>query len=186
MTQKIKSQKLAALLLALLTMVSLFTFVTADTTFAASDGEWYYNVVDGKAEITNYVGANTVLNVPAIVDGYSVKKVTGLVNNFYKGRITSITFSQGITEIGDAVCQGYTALEKVSMPTTMTTIGKNAFAGCTSLKDITLTEELNSVGASAFKGCSALEKIVINTKNLTCGDSIFANCKITLVHFNTF
>lgn len=178
MTQKIKSQKLAALLLALLTMVSLFTFVTADTTFAASDGEWYYNVVDGKAEITNYVGAGTVLTVPAIVNGYAVKKVTGLANNFYKDRITSITFSQGITEIGDGVCEGYTVLANVTMPSTMTTIGKNAFSGCTSLKGINLPSSVSSIGMSAFAGCTSLSSANIQCSITEIPDRMFYGCKV--------
>ena len=176
MTQKRTTNRITALLLALLTMLSLCTFVTAGQAFAASDGEWYYNVVDGKAEITSYIGTSTTVTVPSLVNGYAVKKVSGLAKTNQKTKITSITFSQGITEIANGVCDGYTALEKVSLPTGMLTIGSSAFARCTALKGIIIPNSVTTIGASAFEGCTALISANIQCSISEIPSKLFYGC----------
>ncbi len=56
---------------------------------------------------------------------------------------------------------GCTALESVSISSTVTTIGANSFASCTSLESVTLPASLATIEADAFSGCSALKDVYI-------------------------
>ncbi len=176
MTQKRTTNKITALLLALVTVLSLFTFVTAEQAFAAADGEWYYNVVDGKAEITSYIGTSATITVPSLVNGYAVKKVSGLAKTNHKGKVTSITFSQGITEIGNGLCADYTALEKVSMPSSLQVIGNDAFARCTALKGVIVPSAVTSIGTSAFEACTSLFSANIQCNMSEIPAKLFYGC----------
>ena len=68
---------------------------------------------------------------------------------------------------------GYTALESVSLPSSLTKIGAGTFNNCASLSNVTLPTSLTTIGDYAFASCTSLS-IVINLPNLeTLGKDAF-------------
>lgn len=168
--------RILSVLLSMIMLFSLSSVFCITTAYAETDGEWRYTVSGGKATITGYAGNNTSIVVPARVGGVSVSAVTGLSPVTHQPKVTSITFSSGITEIGPSLCKGYSALQYVTIPSTVTTIGASSFASCPKLTSIKLPASVTAIGASAFQGCPSLV-----SANLSCNISelpmnCFADC----------
>ncbi len=88
-------------------------FSLAVSVFAASDGMYEYEVVDGGAVITAYLGAgNAVVTLPSSLGGYPVigvgDEAFGEVKNHVKphAEVRQILFPSGITEFGDRAFAG--------------------------------------------------------------------------------
>ena len=87
-----------------------------------------YEVKNGTATLTSYIGSNKEVTVPAAIDGYAV---TALGDNLFKD--TDIT--------------------RVTLPASVTSIGWFAFYGCYDLQCVTLGEAVTTIGYAAFDGC---------------------------------
>lgn len=151
-----KSQRAVSLVLSLVMLLALSAVFCFDRAYAAADGEWTYELEGSGAVITSYIGTGKSVTVPSTIAGQKVYKVNALSTNNFKSNITSVTFSEGISVLGESVCKGYTSLERVSLPSTLTTIGTDAFLGCISLTGITVPASVVSIGDSAFAGCTSL------------------------------
>ena len=91
--------------------------------------------------------------------------------------IKSLVVEEGITKLGNRLCNGASRLTRVSLPESLTTIGERCFVGCTSLENITLPDSLVSLGAYAFTGCTKLTVVDLwNTQITTLGAKAFAGC----------
>jgi hypothetical protein len=106
-----------------------------ESTGTSSEDDFLYSVSDMNATITGYVGAGSIVIIPAIIDEYNVVSIgasafTGNAN------ITFIIVSSNVTSIGNSAFSGCTALTNVIMGSGVTTIGSNAFQGCTALTRI--------------------------------------------------
>ncbi len=99
---------------------------------------------------------------------------------------TALIVGEGITRLGNQAFYGKSALQTVSLPTTLTAIGSSAFYGCSGLTEIALPDGLESIGSNAFRGCSALTNIYIpaSVSTITAGSysaSPFYSCSSDLV-----
>ena len=97
-----------------------------------------YTIVDGKATITAYIGSETTLAIPSVLEGATV---TAIADNAFKSN---------------------TKLTSVTLPKTVTSIGASAFEGCTALKTVTLSDNVSTIGRAAFKNCTSLETMKIS------------------------
>lgn len=79
--------------------------------------------------------------------------------NEYKESITSITISEGVTNIGSYAFFRYNNLISINFAEGVTSIGTNAFYECNNLVTITFPESLEKIDNHAFYGCSGLESI---------------------------
>lgn len=96
--------RLISIIVSVLILCSCFSgmIVFAET---KTSGDYDYRILaDGTAEITNYGGSDSVIDLPSEIDGY---KVTGLGDrafyySFYGGSktVTDVTIPNGITSIG--------------------------------------------------------------------------------------
>ena len=78
-----------------------------------TSGDFEYEVLyGGTAEITDYSGSATKLEIPSILNGYTV------------------------TKIGDWAFSGCTSLTSITMPDSVTSISKYAFDGCENITDV--------------------------------------------------
>lgn len=198
---KSRTNKAVAFFLTFVMLLSLSVVFCFDRAYADFDGEWEYTISSGTATITGYSGTNAEVSVPAKLGGIPVVSVTGLAQNNFKQKITSISFASGIKEIGASAFNGYTALTKISLPDTLQTIGVNAFFDCSSLAAVTLPNSVNKIGEGAFSGCSSMLSANLSgqTKEIpaklfegcsklstvtlplyltSIGDSAFANCSM--------
>ena len=87
-----------------------------------------YEVKNGTATLTSYIGTATEVTVPSEIDGYAV---TALGDSLFKDKdVTSVT-----------------------LPASVTSIGWFAFYGCDQLQTVTLGEAVSTIGYAAFDGC---------------------------------
>lgn len=93
---------------------------------------FHYKVEDGGATITGFEGTVALVQIPATLDGYAVKK------------------------IGERAFEGNTALAAVVVPEGVLSIDWFAFYNCSSLQDITLPASVTLIGHAVFDGCNAL------------------------------
>jgi hypothetical protein len=76
----------------------------------------------------------------------------------------------------NATFYGCTALESISLPSSLETLPAQSFQNCTLLKSIQLPEALISIGNNAFYGCENLESIVIPDGVQSIGNNAFYYC----------
>ncbi|MGN1338765.1 MAG: leucine-rich repeat protein [Oscillospiraceae bacterium] len=184
-----KSQRVVSFLLTLVMLLSLTSVFCFNRAFAVAEGEWTYDLDAMGANITGYIGTSKAVTVPATLGGQKVYKVSAICTNKFKGEITSITFSNGINYLGNAVCKGYSKLERVTLPETLISIGDDAFASCTSLVGITVPNSVTSIGSNAFGDCSSLLSATLSCKATVIPSNLFADAirlnTITLPAYTT-
>ena len=112
------------------------------------------------------------------------------------GKLKSITFADGITNIPSGLLAGCTGIESIEIPNTVTEILSCAFYGCKNLTEINLPEALTSIGYEAFRNCINLGTIDFPESLIEINGYAFYGCngltdiklpsKITRIENNTF
>lgn len=118
---------------------------------AMSNGFKYYILDDGTANINDYVGEETNIVVPAIINGYKV------------------------STIGFYAFYGNNTIEKVTISDGIETIKEGAFERCEKLKEITVASSVKMIQNFAFEGCKLLSTISIKNANVDLGYSVVKN-----------
>lgn len=96
-----------------------------------------------------------------------------------KDKITSITISEGVKEIGDYAFENCSNLLSVTMPKSLTYIGQEAFKDCSKLEKVDALG-VYTIEASAFANCENLTSCVF--KSLAeIGKKAFTNCGIVSI-----
>ena len=141
-------------------------------------------------------------NVPASVNGYTVKKVGAHAFNGCSN-ITSMILPEGLEEIGDYAFKSTTDMTTVSLPESLEKIGQcaflesgitavdlpentlllglNAFYHCAQLASVKLPSQINTLSACLFEGCSSLTSIVIPNSVKTISMYCFAGTALTSI-----
>lgn len=134
-------KKFTALFLSLC-LISFSVFVMGISSFAETNGEFEYNVLeDNTAEITKYTGSGQNLIIPSELDGHK------------------------ITKIGDNAFENCSSITAVTVADGVTAIGFCAFAYCNSIESVTIPESVTSIGMAAFIGCSSLTAFSVPVEN---------------------
>ena len=107
--------------------------------------------------------------------------VTAIRSYFAYGedRITSITISDGVKEIGDWAFKNCSNLLRVTMPKSLTYIGERAFEDCSKLEKVDALG-VNTIEASAFANCENLTSCVFKSLK-EIGEKAFTNCGIVSI-----
>jgi uncharacterized repeat protein (TIGR02543 family) len=109
-----------------------FTIGTADVILYAMWLPDYEYSVDGKnATITKYIGKETDITIPSMIDGYVVAKIGGSAFALSTS-IKSVTLPESITGIEDNAFNGATSLSEAYFLGNAPTMGKNVFYNCAS------------------------------------------------------
>jgi len=90
--------------------------------------------------------------------------------------IESITIPSTVTEIGIEAFKNCTSLRTVIIPDTVTAIHKVAFQNCTALASITIPNSVTSIGMRAFEDCKALASVTIPYSVTAIDEKAFLNC----------
>ncbi|MCD7839466.1 MAG: leucine-rich repeat domain-containing protein [Erysipelotrichaceae bacterium] len=141
----------------------------------------YEKISDDSAKLVSFKGEATVIEIPAIVNGYYVTEIGNYVFEEHE-ELISVTIPESVSKIGQSflLCKN---LETVIFPEYLESIDKDAFSYCTSLKEIHLPEYLESIGSGAFSHCYQLLDVTIPASVKEIGDGVFANC-INLQNIN--
>lgn len=92
---------------------------------------------------------------------------------FSINQIESITFPQGIEEVGGF---NYNPLKEVVIPEGVKIVGYAAFQNCENLKNIQLPSTLEKIGGYAFENCKNLEVITLGGNVTEIGEEAFKDC----------
>ena len=165
-----------------------------DTVYTTSD-------VTGGIRIDSVTTTETVLEIPAEIDGKVVvalgakafkdtpveeitvpSGVTSMYNSsngstFYgMENIKKVTFSEGMKTIPEGALKNCSTVTEVVLPESLTAISDEAFYGCTSLTAINLPDSITTIGQKAFYDCTSLENIELPEKLESLGIYSFMNC----------
>ncbi len=181
---KSKLKKIAAVIL--VATMQLFVATTAITVTAAEasnassvsekSGDFKYEILDdGTAEITDYTGKATELEVPGELDGY---RVTSIGKWAFErcSSLVSITIPDGVKTIGEYAFSECSRLTDVTIPDSVTTISFHAFYGCSSLGSIIIPDGVTTIRNYAFYECSSLASITIPDSVTAIGGGVFTGC----------
>lgn len=116
-------KKAISILLSIVIILCVFTSVMPS--FALSDNDFTYEIIDEKIVITGYTGTDTAITVPAVINDINVVKIG---DGAFKDNslLTSVTVSSGICDIGASAFENCTALATISLPETVIHIGEKA------------------------------------------------------------
>lgn len=93
----------------------------------------------------------------------------------WKGTAARVVIEPGVTTVGKAAFQGWTALDSVSLPAGVTAIGDSAFRDCTSLTQVNLPDTVTYIGEYAFSKTD-IAGITIPDGVLYIGGYSFSGC----------
>ena len=94
----------------------------------------------------------------------------------WPAKITSVTISEGITNVAWSAFSGCKRLTEVSLPSTMKYIDGYAFEGCTALTSITIPDAVQWIEENAFAGCTALSEVQMSAALSALGEMAFYGC----------
>lgn len=103
-------------------------FKDAETGDLLFDNDYGYEIKNGEATIYAYTGTESVLTLPATLEGYPVTVLSGEALRA-NDQLTNVTISEGVKKIGGAVLENCFNLKTVTIPASVTEISTNAFAG---------------------------------------------------------
>ncbi|MFA7369641.1 MAG: leucine-rich repeat protein, partial [Kiritimatiellales bacterium] len=142
--------------------------------------EYAYTIYGAEVEITGYLGTNTAVVIPSLIDG---RTVIGIGNNAFSAwinperrNLTDVTIPDSVTYIGWGAFYQCAGLTNVVIGTNVGGIDSQAFSECTALRDITIPDRVTSIGMSAFSGCSSLTNVILGSSVSDIRDYAFAGC----------
>ena len=146
----------------------------AEISTKSQDGLYLYVVLeDGTAGITGYLGDETALVIPSVVDDLHVTAIGAYA--FEYAALTSVVIPEGVTVIDCEAFAAASALKEITLPSTLREIGEEAFIGC-ALEKVTLSEGVETLGERAFAGCWNLKTITLPNTLRRMGYGVFADC----------
>ncbi len=96
-----------------------------------------------------------------------------------KSQFSSVTLSEGITNIGNGAFLGCSGLLRVTLPSTITTIGDYAFFN-SGLVRLTIPDGVTTIGEGTFE-YAALNQVDIPNSVISIGEKAFYGCELTSV-----
>lgn len=141
-----------------------------------------YEIIDGVYKVKNgalieYIGNKNDKTVTSLI---IPAKVTTINNNVFEKckYIKKVTFASGskLTKIGQYAFKSCTALETVSLPSTLKTIGYRAFGACTSLNKFTIPASVTS-GNQIFGTSCSVKTVTFGSSMKVIPDKILKNAK---------
>jgi hypothetical protein len=139
--------------------------------------EFRFRIADGVATVIGCDGTcPTNLVIPADLDGYVVMHIDA--SAFYGSALEFLTLPSSITTIGDDAFAG-NLLTTVTIPNSVTTIGDEAFAW-NLLTTVTIPNSVTSIGDDAFAGNSLTSVTIPNSVTSIGAYAFFGNLLTTV------
>ena len=138
-----------------------FELIDSDESASPVEDFMWEETEDGRGiVITEYMGTETTVSVPATIEGLPVVYIGAESFNGCRN-ITKVIIPESVNSIEQAAFVGCTNLEIVDLPDALYGIGYSAFEMCTKLNNIVFPDSLSYIESQAFTNCSNLTSIVI-------------------------
>lgn len=148
-----------------------------------TNGDFVVEVVNGKNYIKSYIGNDTILTIPANIDGYKIYSLPGGTsqspfNSSSKSSITSVIISEGIETVPDYLFKDFTSLQSVTFPNSITYFGNYVFGECSSLTTVVFPDvvSFHTMGTGCFRGCTSLNNVSIPEGVVRIDNDFFSGC----------
>lgn len=167
-----------AVKLCLLAAVILSVLLGLSCAMADTEGNYEYEVVDGKATITSYQNSRYEdVVIPAELGGYPV---TEIGKQAFKGaKVRSVTIPDTVTVIGEEAFR-QCRLETLTLPGSLTEIGKRAFLK-SNLQAVSIPEGVERIGEEVFADCDDLTKLTLPGSLRQIGEEAFSGCRLQAI-----
>lgn len=122
----------------------------------------------------------STLSITSVSFPSTLRKIGKAAFSFYyesNFNVSTLTFPEGLVEIGDDAFSGNSNLASVSFPSTLEIIGNGAFSGCSELTGEIVFTNIKSIGESAFASCG-LTSVSIPNSVTHFGRDAFAHSKL--------
>lgn len=140
-----------------------------------------YESTENGVHITKYVGWDSVVEIPAVIDGQPVTMVDA---GAFAGNetITQVVIPDSVWQLNDGCFQGCPALETVYLSKNLYWLESSCFQGDSSLKNVVFTRDdekgcnIQYIGSRCFAECSSLENIDLESDtfpDITIEDEAF-------------
>ncbi len=174
-----KRMKISVSIVLMLTLVlSAVTFTRAES----DERELYYNddfiyevLSDKTITIHCYIGTDSEVTVPSLIDGLSVVSVESLA--FYGTNVKKVIISEGVTTLKDEAFFYSSLLESAKLPATIKIVGQGVFRDCVNLKNVTFAEDKGVLGKYMFYGCTRLESVNFPNSSENIPVGAFSYCQ---------
>lgn len=142
------------------------------TGFVMEDGNEAYAVRDGVLYSAD--GGTLVCYPPAGPENAAVPEGVTVIGekSFKTSRVTSVTFSSSVTQIGQEAFQNVHELKEIKFSSGLQSIEKHAFDGCAALEQVCLPDTLTQIEDYAFSYCN-LQTLYIPGSVETIGSCAF-------------
>jgi len=90
--------------------------------------------------------------------------------------LIEVILNEGLLCIDYCAFRNCTALQSITIPSTIKELGDYAFTGCSKLRKVVLSEGLEKIGVSVFQQCETLQRITIPSTVDYIGEFAFQNC----------
>lgn len=84
--------------------------------------------------------------------------------------------NEGLQKLGKGAFDSCTALERVTISSTIKEVDDYAFKGCGQLREVVLNEGIKMIKKGAFQECTSLETFSLPFTLKTIGNAAFCNC----------
>ena len=100
-------------------------------------------------------------------------------------KLAEVQLPEGLHVIGEEAFRSCTALQCMTLPSTVTELGTSAFQHCSNLVEVRLNEGLKTIGDGAFAGCKSLRSVDIPSTIIELGEFLFDDCdNLIEIHLN--
>ena len=176
MARKRGKRLLIALLCLALAVPAGFGIYRLIDYLTTTSGDYRFVVLqDGTAEIRNYRGRATKLELPSVLKEHPVTRVGAKAFN-WRFYVTDVAIPRGVTAIDEGAFAGCHALTGLTLPGTLEAIGESAFSGCRKLAKVALPDGLATLGGRAFDQCASLTDIAIPASVADIPANPFTRC----------
>lgn len=166
---------------------------TSDTLVEATfEPLWKMTKIDSKFYITEYLGNNENLVVPArIYDAASGADVNVYGVRSLNYMPMSLTLSSGIEYVGgngsnNIFSTTEAGVTSITLPNSITTIDSRAFLGCSEIVNFGVPSKLQKIGDYAFQNCSSITSYDLPKTLLQIGVGAFdGNVNMSQLTFNS-
>lgn len=97
--------------------------------------------------------------------------------DYLNGWIKNVVIEEGVTSIGDYAFFNCSAMETVSLPSTLKSIGYYAFSLCDRLEEVVIPDSVTNIAEGTFYANPNLKKVVISNQLKSIPDSMFDTCQ---------
>jgi hypothetical protein len=118
------------------------------TSAGAHAQEFTYTIANNEVTITGYTGTDTVISIPATIDGLPVTSIGGFA--FHNSSITSVTIPNSVTSIEGSAFWNCRNLTSIAIPDSVRSIGVYAFLYCYALDSVTMGNSVTNIAIGAF------------------------------------